>query len=416
MLLLSHFATLFAMVALARAHYMSQVHWTGTPYDVQVLNVTRPNITSPKDAIVRNTRAAICGSDLHAQLSRFPSQRKAPWGTKRSGWSARSGLPLSVTNVRVGGSCESSRPRLSNGYFAACPGAEDFLFGLQIQGEYARRQVADTNLIRISLTNETLTPELERDYLLASDVWPTAWQSIDRSGFQPGDNIAIWGAGPVGLLVIPPGCEVPVGSTSSITFRSDPTERPLSARSPVNFVTPRRRRDAPRRRTPEGSHALKLEALTANLTVDSNIVMRQMIAVSQLDGGIGIGGVYIMPPQGLSNPRIAEVSRDFEFDAQTYFTNRLVMPGGLLDARAAGPSLVNLIAPAGERDLDRPGPRVLRPVGGDQGLYQLLMVIKLEEIARRTEQIVGKVSWQADRGHVVSFAFQCDVGPESSNL
>jgi hypothetical protein len=44
------------------------------------------------------------------------------------------------------------------------------------------------------------------------------------------------------------------------------------------------------------------------------------------------------------------------------------------------------------------------------------MVIKLEEIAQRTEQIVGKVSWQADRGHVASFAFQCDVGPESSNL
>lgn len=85
----------------------------------------------------------------------------------------------------------------------------------------------------------------------------------------------------------------------------------------------------------------------ANLTVNSNIVMRQMIAVSQLDGGIEISGVYIMPPQGLSNPRIAEVSRDFEFDAQTYFTNRLVTPGGLLDARAAGPTLVNLIAPAG---------------------------------------------------------------------
>jgi hypothetical protein len=68
--LLSHFASLFAMATLARAHYMSQVHWTGTPYDVQVLNVTRPNITSPEYGIVRITMAAICGSRL-AQLSRF---------------------------------------------------------------------------------------------------------------------------------------------------------------------------------------------------------------------------------------------------------------------------------------------------------------------------------------------------------
>lgn len=94
MVLLSHFATLFAMVTLARAHYMSQVHWTGTPYEVQVLNVTRPNITSPTDAIVRITMAAICGSDLHNYRGFFPPPPEGPVGHEAVGMVSEIGSAL----------------------------------------------------------------------------------------------------------------------------------------------------------------------------------------------------------------------------------------------------------------------------------------------------------------------------------
>lgn len=40
----------------------------------------------------------------------------------------------------------------------------------------------------------------ELDYLLCSDIFATAWSSITSTGFQPGDTIAVYGAGPVGLL------------------------------------------------------------------------------------------------------------------------------------------------------------------------------------------------------------------------
>jgi threonine dehydrogenase-like Zn-dependent dehydrogenase len=346
--------------------------------------VTRPNITSPTEAIVRITRAAICGSDLHNYRGFFPPE--GPVGHEAVGIVSEIGS--AVTNVRVGDHVIIPSSA-SNGYLLQVPEPEDFFFGLQgewgawqnwgylglfflcstlltvgvsslslplslaythihITGEYARVQVADTNLIRTPLTNETLTPELERDYVLVSDVWPTSWQSIDRSGFQPGDNIAIWGAGPVGLLAAYTARLRGAGRIYVVDHVQQRLDRAASIGAvPVNFVT----QDVVGTllaAEPQGITRLVdcvgFEALTANLTVDTNIVMRQMIAVSQLDGGIGIGGVYIMPPKGPSNPRIAEVSREFVFDAQTYFTNRLVMQGGLLEARAVGPTLVNLIA------------------------------------------------------------------------
>jgi threonine dehydrogenase-like Zn-dependent dehydrogenase len=175
--------------------------------------------------------------------------------------------------------------------------------------------VADTNLIRNPLTNETLTPELERDYALVSDVWPTSWQSIHRSGFQPGDNIAIWGAGPVGLLAaytarlrvagriyvvdhvqerLDRAASIGVVPIKSTLSPQDVVKTLLAAEPQRDHTAGRLRRARSSKRSP------------ANLTVNTNIVMRQMIAVSQLDGGIGIGGVYIMPPQGPSNPRIAD--------------------------------------------------------------------------------------------------------------
>lgn len=131
MLLLSHFATLFTMANLARAHYMSQVHWTGTPYEVQVLNVTRPNITSPTDAIVRITRAAICGSDLHNYRGFFVPE--GPVGHEAVGIVSEIGS--AVTNVRVGDHVIIPSSA-SNGYLLQVPEPEEFFFGLQ--GEWGR--------------------------------------------------------------------------------------------------------------------------------------------------------------------------------------------------------------------------------------------------------------------------------------
>ncbi|KZL80618.1 alcohol dehydrogenase -like domain-containing protein, partial [Colletotrichum incanum] len=55
-------------------------------------------------------------------------------------------------------------------------------------------------LIPIPLTHETANSTIEHDYLTVSDIFATGWAGIDYSGFQPGDSVAVFGAGPVGLL------------------------------------------------------------------------------------------------------------------------------------------------------------------------------------------------------------------------
>ncbi|KAI8182749.1 hypothetical protein K4K54_004140 [Colletotrichum sp. SAR 10_86] len=69
-----------------------------------------------------------------------------------------------------------------------------------LQSEYARIRFADSNLIPIPLTHETTSITIEQDCLTISDIFATGWASLDFSGFKTGDTVAVFGAGPVGLL------------------------------------------------------------------------------------------------------------------------------------------------------------------------------------------------------------------------
>ncbi|KAL6815206.1 hypothetical protein GGI42DRAFT_311093 [Trichoderma sp. SZMC 28013] len=63
--------------------------------------------------------------------------------------------------------------------------------------EYAKVPFADDSLIPTPITSQNTSTEL--DYLIISDIFTTAWGALTYSGFQPGDSVAIFGAGPVGL-------------------------------------------------------------------------------------------------------------------------------------------------------------------------------------------------------------------------
>jgi threonine dehydrogenase-like Zn-dependent dehydrogenase len=68
--------------------------------------------------------------------------------------------------------------------------------------------------IRVPLANDNLFPipddgpsksgvtDLDLDYLLATGIFATGWGSLDLSGFQPGDSVAVFGAGPIGLMAV----------------------------------------------------------------------------------------------------------------------------------------------------------------------------------------------------------------------
>lgn len=202
---------------------MKAVCWMGKT-NVQVREVPDPQLLSAKDAIVKVTSTAICGSDLHLYNGFVPSMKRGDiLGHEFMGEVVEVGS--SVEKLRVGdrvvvpfpiacGACWSCE----QGLFSVCENtnpnawmAEKLwghspcgIFGYSHlvggfaggQAEYARVPFADVGPIKVdsSLTDEQV--------LFLSDIFPTGYMGADLCDIKPGDVIAVWGCGPVGQFAI----------------------------------------------------------------------------------------------------------------------------------------------------------------------------------------------------------------------
>jgi threonine dehydrogenase-like Zn-dependent dehydrogenase len=190
--------------------------------DVRVEDVPEPRITNPRDAIVRITSTAICGSDLHLYNGFVPMMLAGDiLGHEFMGEVVEVGA--AVRNLAVGDRvvvpfaiscgncffcgrgmfslCENSNPNawMAEKLWGHSPAG---LFGYSHllggyaggQAEYARVPFADVGPIRIE---DDLADE---QVLFLSDILPTAYMAAENCDIRPGDTVAVWGCGPVGLL------------------------------------------------------------------------------------------------------------------------------------------------------------------------------------------------------------------------
>jgi threonine dehydrogenase-like Zn-dependent dehydrogenase len=187
---------------------------------VQVENVPDPKILDERDAIVRITSTAICGSDLHLYDGYVPTMKKGDvLGHEFMGEVVE--LGKAVTNLKVGDRvvvpfpiacghcnacahelyslCENSNPnaRLAEKLFghptAGIFGYSHLTGGFAGgQAEFARVPFADVGPIKI----ESDLPD--EAVLFLSDIFPTGYMGAEFCDIRPGDVIAVWGAGPVG--------------------------------------------------------------------------------------------------------------------------------------------------------------------------------------------------------------------------
>src|SRR5215213_4012865 len=202
---------------------MKALCWEGKK-DVRIRNVPDPEILNPRDAIVRITSTAICGSDLHLYNGRVPGMQSGDiLGHEFMGEVVEVGPR--VSNLNVGDrvvvpfpiSCGACNP-CSKGNFSACdnsnpdpeftesllghPGAGIFgytkLHGAYAggQAEYARVPFADVGPLKVP---ESLSDE---QALFLSDIFPTGYQAAEHCGIEDGDTVAVWGCGPVGQFAI----------------------------------------------------------------------------------------------------------------------------------------------------------------------------------------------------------------------
>jgi threonine dehydrogenase-like Zn-dependent dehydrogenase len=201
---------------------MRATTWQGKQ-KVEVQEVPDPQILNARDAIVKITSTAICGSDLHLYNGYIPTVKKGDiFGHEFMGEVVE--LGSGVTNLRVGDRvvvpfpiacgacaacereqysvCENSNPnapvpeKLMGHSPAGVFGYSHMLGGFPGgQSEYARVPFADVGPLKIE--DDTLSDE---KVLFLSDIFPTAYMGAEFCDISPGDIIAVWGAGPVGQL------------------------------------------------------------------------------------------------------------------------------------------------------------------------------------------------------------------------
>ena len=202
---------------------MRALCWHGAK-DVRVDTVPDPKILNPRDAILKITSTAICGSDLHLYDGYIPTMEKGDiLGHEFMGEVVE--LGSGVTNLKIGDRvvvpfpiacgncyfceehqhslCENSNPNaaMAEKMWGHSPAG---IFGYSHltggyaggQAEYVRVPYADVGPIRVpdGLDDEKV--------LFLSDILPTGYMAAENCDIRPGHVVAVWGCGPVGQFAI----------------------------------------------------------------------------------------------------------------------------------------------------------------------------------------------------------------------
>lgn len=191
---------------------MKAVSYEGT-HKMAVTNHPKPKIQSQTDALLRVTTSGICGSDLHMYDGRTPLERGTVVGHEIMG--VIEDVGDAVNSIKKGdrvvlpfniacGFCFNCH----RGHTEACltmnPEAPHAAYGYAGMGPYQGGQ-AEFVLVPYADFNCLKLPgkpgdQWEDDFLLLSDVFPTAFHATELACITPGKTVAVFGAGPVGLL------------------------------------------------------------------------------------------------------------------------------------------------------------------------------------------------------------------------
>ncbi|CCF85522.1 zinc-dependent alcohol dehydrogenase [Nitrolancea hollandica] len=312
---------------------MRALTWHGK-HDVRVENVPDPAILNPRDAIVRITSTAICGSDLHLYDGFIPTMEPGDiLGHEFMGEVVEVGP--GVTNLRIGdrvivpfaiscGSClfcerglwslcDNSNPNaaLAEKMYGSS-GAGFFgyshLFGGYAggQAEYARVPFADVGPLKVpdGLADEQV--------LFLTDVFPTGYMAAENCDIQPGAVVAVWGCGAVGQFAIQSAYLL--GAEKVIAIDRFPERLRLAAEAgkalTINYAETgdvvQALKDHTGGRGPDAcidavgmeSHGTSIDWWTdrakqaARLSLDRAHVLREAIQACRKGGTVSIPGVY----------------------------------------------------------------------------------------------------------------------------
>jgi threonine dehydrogenase-like Zn-dependent dehydrogenase len=306
--------------------------WRGKG-DVRVENVPDPAILNPRDAIIKVTATAICGSDLHLYNGFIPTMRPGDiLGHEFMGEVVEVGaantrlkpgdrvvVPFTIACGRcffcrrqMWSACDNSNPNAwmaealygfsGSGLFGYSHMMGGYAGG---QAQYVRVPFADVGPIKVP---STLTDE---QVLFLSDIFPTGYMAAENCNIQPGDTVAVWGCGPVGQFAI--RSAFLLGAGRVIAIDREPKRLAMAAwhgkAETINYEKTdvfEALRDMTGGMGPDAcidavgleAHGTSLDAwydrvkTSAFLATDRPIALRQAIHACRKGGTVSIPGVY----------------------------------------------------------------------------------------------------------------------------
>lgn len=312
--------------------------------DVSVEDVPDAAIEQPTDAVVKITATNICGSDLHMYEGRTNLEPGTVIGHENLGEVVEVGP--GVQSLKTGnrvclpfniacGFCKNCERGLTGFCLTVNPPSAGGAYGYANMGpyrggqaEYLRVPFADFNALQ--LPEDSV--EKEADYVMLADIFPTGWHGTRLAKVQPGDTVAVYGAGPVGIMaaysaVIQGAAEVFVidhiaerlalaekfGATGVDSTKTDPVEHIKEATGGEGVD--------------RGVEAVGYQAHDASGNERSNMTMNALVDVVRPTGGIGVVGVFLPEDPGgadelAKNGQMAFDFGKFFFKGQTIGTGQ----------------------------------------------------------------------------------------------
>ena len=306
------------------------------PHDVRVEQVDDPALKTPTDAMVRITRAGICGSDLHFYEGALPIVPGFVLGHEGVGVieevgagvvALKKGDRVVVSGVVACGRCYFCR----RGQSSQCAesGSAIFGYGANSAGKLGWLGGAQSEVVRVPMADYTcfaLPDAIDDDAaVFLADMLPTAFFGALNGNIRPGDTVAIFGCGPVGLCAVM--CAKLFGPAQVISVDSIPYRLELARKlgaTPVN------------RGSGSGSSLQAIAELTdgrgADVTIEAvgkENALNSAIMSARGGGTVSVIGVFGMPW--------------FNFPIYHAFTHDLTFRIGLANINAHIPELVRLM-------------------------------------------------------------------------
>lgn len=328
------------------------------PYEVAVEEVDDPKIQDPTDVIVRITSTAICGSDLHMYEGRTDAEPGITFGHENMGIVEEVGS--GVTTVKKSdrvvmpfnvacGFCDNCRAG-KTGFCLTVnePGTAGGAYGYVGMGPYPGGQAemlrvpfADYNCVQLPKGEEH-----EQDFAMLADIFPTGYHATELAGVQVGETVAVYGAGPVGLMA---AYSAQLKGASRV-FVVDNVEHRLDlvkdlGAEPINFDNgdpAQQIHDAAQAYgVDRGIDAVGYQATEPSGEEQPAVVLNQLVDTVRHTGGLGVVGLYVPSDPGAPDEHSAK--GELLFRIGRFFEKGQSMGTGQADAKRYAHKLRDMI-------------------------------------------------------------------------